>query len=105
MRIAHVTNFEEPTISPFLYIFLELVENSVVQGWLCVWLELENNSPIPLIFGLLCAPWSFLRPLSEILRRSSMHLYEVGRAGPTEFLPLRPWHCRKSESVNQQVKK
>ena len=27
MRIAHITNFEEPTISPFFRICLKLVEN------------------------------------------------------------------------------
>jgi len=37
MRIAHVTNFDEPTISPFFRICLKLVENRCLSdGGECV---------------------------------------------------------------------
>ena len=87
MSISHVTNFEKPAISPFLCIFLELIEGRCVRDGV----YLENFARTSAICAPLCSLVffeTFVRDTTKFVNASTV-MQEVGL---TEFLSLGPWH-------------
>ena len=62
MRIAHVTNFKKPAISPFFYVRLDLIER-LTSG---VKMNVQCKDA-PQLSELPCVAESFWRPLLMIL--------------------------------------